>query len=176
MKVDISNLAILFILVSCTISFKSCKSDNVIPCILEDVKTPFVAPCKTTKNLDTIKMLIKGTWTWLQEERPIRGLQITKYLTPKTEGYSLDLKLHGDTATYYKCSKVDETYRFAIIRLKEISGTNFPEDEDPVLIFYDLKTGLRDTHVPLKICPEYLILQYQYVRSIEGENTWKRKQ
>lgn len=169
-----TSIAIAFVF-CCLVNLESCKEDDK-PCVMEEVATPFRAPCQSNKDIDTIKMYIQGTWTWLQEERPVRGLQTTKYLTPKSEGYSLELRLQDDIATYYKCGVVDDSYKFAVIRLKEISGTNFPEDEDPVLIFYDLKTGLRKTHVPLKICPDYLILQYQYVSSVVGEYTWKRKQ
>lgn len=155
--------------------FHSCKDYEINSCKLEDVKTPFIVPCKLSKDIDTVKMLINGSWTWLQEEREQRGMPV-KYLTPMTEQFSLELKFRGDTATYYKCNKVDAQYRFAIIRLKEISGTNFPEDEDPILIYYSLSTGLRQTHVPILICDGYCILQYQYVSSVAGQSTWKKIQ
>ena len=74
-------LTILFLLV-CSLNFESCKKDNL--CALPDVKTPFEVPCKLSKNIDTVKMYIEGIWTWLQEERVVRG-QPTKYLTPNTE-------------------------------------------------------------------------------------------
>lgn len=164
-----------FVLVCLLLLFHSCKNEDIKdPCKLENVETPFVVSCKLSKNIDSVKMYIHGTWTWLQEARPIRELQTTKYLTPKTEGYSLELKLHGDTATYYKCNKVDAVYKFAIVKLKEISGTNFPEDENPVLVYYDLNTGLRHTHVPIVICKNYCILQYEDVSSFVGPFTWKK--
>lgn len=155
--------------------FNSCMNNDIKdPCKLENVDTPFVVPCKLSKDIDTVKIYIHGSWTWLQEARAVRELQTTKYFTPKTEKYSLELKFHGDTATYYRCDKVDAIYKFAIVKLKEISGTNFPEDEDPVLIYYDLNTGLRQTHVPIVICNGYCILQYEYVSSFVGPFTWKK--
>lgn len=157
------------------LSIHSCKDDEINSCKLENIETPFMVPCKLSKDIDTVKMFINGTWTWLQEEREQRGKPV-QYLTSMSEGYSLELQFHGDTATYYKCNKVDAQYRFAIIRLKEISGTNFPEDEDPVLIYYNLSTGLRQTHVPILICNGYCILQYQYVSSVAGQSTWKKIQ
>lgn len=155
---------------------QSCKTDDIDQCRLEEVVTPFIAPCKTTRDLDTIKMFINGRWTWLQEERVQRGQPI-RYLTPKLEGYSLELKLKNDTATYYKCNQIDSQYRFAVIKWKDVPGAGtagFPEGEWPVLIYYDLKTGVRAQGTPVKICSTYLILQYQYVSSIVGPYTWKR--
>jgi hypothetical protein len=149
------------------------ESDEENPCILENVKAPFVAPCKLTKNMDSVKMYIQGTWTWLQEERVQRG-QPTKYLTPQTEGVSYMVKLSGDSTISYKCGALTGKSKFAIVRLKEISGTNFPEDEDPVMVFYDLRTGARTSYVPIVICESYYILQYQYVSSVVGPNTWKK--
>jgi hypothetical protein len=155
----------------------SCKNDDILqPCNLIEVVTPFNAPCKLTNDIDSIKMRIQGRWTWLQEERVQRG-QPTKYLTPKNEGYSLDLELKNDVATYYKCGEIDSQYKFAIIRWKDApdSGTDgFPEGELPVLIYYDLSTGLRVTDVPLKLCDSYCVLQYQFVSSIVGPYIWKR--
>lgn len=155
-------------------SFQACKHDAITPCQLEEVQVPVAIDCKLTTNLDTAKLYIDGIWTWLQEERRQRGKPI-EFLTPKNQGYSKTLELRGDTAKFYQCDQLVLTYKFNIIRLKEISGTNFPEDEDPVLVRYDLQTGLRTSHVPLKICNNYLILQGQYVSSIGGEETWKRK-
>jgi hypothetical protein len=160
------------------VAIHSCKNDEfTTPCKLENVEIPFNVPCTLTNNIDTVKTYIEGTWSWLQEERPIRGLQTTKYFTPTTEGYSLELKLQNDTATYFKCGKMDGQYRFAIIKWKDAPGSGtagFPEGELPVLIFYDLSTGTRVTDVPLIICSNYCILQYQFVSSILGPYTWKK--
>ncbi len=153
------------------------ESSKPSPCILENVETPFRVPCMLTRNIDTVEMNIQGTWTWLQQEEVQRG-KPTKYLTPKTEGYSLELKLENDTATYYTCNKAGVQRRFDIIKWKDAPGSGtdgFPEGELPVLIFYDLKTGLRVTDVPIRICSQYLIMDYQFVRSIGGPDTWKKK-
>ena len=170
---NIISLVLVFYLMFLT----SCKNDDIQQsCNLIEVVTPFNVPCKLSKDLDTVRMDIKGRWTWLQEERVQRG-QPTKYLTPKTEGYSLELEFKNDVATYYKCGKMDSQYKFAIIRWKDAPGSGtagFPEGELPVLIYYDLSSGLRYTDVPVQICDDYCIFQYQYVRSIEGPYTWKR--
>lgn len=135
---------------------------------------PIQIPCQLTKNLDTARLYIQGTWQWLEEKRYNRGLQKTEYLTPQNQGYTLTLKLSNDTARYFKNNLPDSVYTFKIQRLTEISGTNFPEDNDPVLVFYRLHNGQRNNHVPLKICINYLLLQYQYVTSIGGETIWKK--
>jgi hypothetical protein len=136
---------------------------------------PIQVPCPLTKNLDTIKLYIQGTWQWLEEKRYNRGLQKTEYLTPQNQGYTLALKLSNDTARYFINNRPDSVYTFKIQRLTEISGTNFPEDNDPVLVLYRLHDGLRNSHVPLKICSNYLLLQHQYVSSIVGERIWKKQ-
>lgn len=156
-------------------SFHSCKYDEIkTPCLLEDVQSPIAIECKLTKDLDTAKLYISGSWAWLQEERRQRGKPI-EYLTAKNQGYSRTLELKGETAKFYKCGQIESTFKFSIKRLKEISGTNFPEDDDPILVFYNLQTGIRSSYVPLRICDRYLILQGQYVSSIAGEETWRRK-
>jgi hypothetical protein len=170
-------IIILLVLIFSLLFLSSCKNDDIRqPCNLIEVVTPFIAPCKLTSDIDSIKMYIQGRWTWLQEERVQRG-QPTKYLTPKTEGHSLELEFKNNVATYYKCGKIDSQYKFAIITWKDApdSGTEgLPEGEWPVLIYYDLSTGVRVTDVPLRLCYSYSIFQYQFVSSIVGPYTWKR--
>ena len=136
---------------------------------------PVQIPCQLTKNLDTAKLYIQGTWQWLEEKRYNRGLQKTEYLTPQNQGYTLIMKLNNDTARFFKNNRPDSVYTYKVIRLTEISGTNFPEDQDPVLAFYNIHNGLRSSYVPLKICSNYLLLQHQYVSSIVGERIWKKQ-
>lgn len=135
---------------------------------------PIVLPCQASKNLDTIMQYIKGTWQWLEEKRIDRGQQKFIYLTPQNQGYSLILQLSDSIAKFYKNNQQDSIYTYRIIRLTELTGTNFPEDQDPVLVFYSIHNGQRRSHVPLKICSNYLLLQYQFVRTIEGEQIWRK--
>ncbi|MBI2729156.1 MAG: hypothetical protein HYX40_00110 [Sphingobacteriales bacterium] len=125
--------------------------------------------------MDTAKLYIQGTWLWLEEKRMSQSQGQLMYLTPQNQGYTLSMKLSNDTARFFRNNQPDSVYTFKIQRLAEISGTNFPEDQDPVLVFYRLTNNLRAWHVPFIICPDYLQLQYQYVRSIEGEQIWKKQ-
>jgi hypothetical protein len=136
---------------------------------------PIQISCTLTKDLDSCRSLIQGTWTWLEEKRIDRVRQRFVYLTPKNQGYKLSLTLVKDTARFYKNNRPDSVYTFRVARLTEISGTNFPEDNDPVLVFYSLHNGLRDSHVPIKICSNYLLMQNQFVSSIIGEEIWRRQ-
>jgi hypothetical protein len=155
-------------------TINGCCNENVSPCQIMDVETPVTIDCQLTRDLDTVKMFIDGTWTWLQEERRQRGQPI-KFLTPKTEGYSRTLVLDNEKATFYKCNEVEAVRTVTISKWTEITGTNYPEDEYTVLSFYDSTTGKRTNTVPIKICDNYLILQYQYVSSIIGEETWQKQ-
>ena len=65
-------------------------------------------------------------------------------------------------------------YKYKIQLLGEISGTTFPEDSLPVFVKYRLSDGLREGHVPIKICNGYLVEQYQFVSSIVGEWIWRK--
>lgn len=152
----------------------SCCSDNVSPCKITEVETPVVVDCQLSRDLDTVKMKIEGTWVWLQEERRQRGQPI-QFLTPQSEGYSRTLILESGNATFYKCNNIDESYKYDVFKWKEITGTNYPEDEFTVLAYYDSSTGAISNSVPILACNEYLVIQYQYVSSILGEETWIKK-
>jgi len=152
------------------LTFSCCKRRP-----LEQEYQPVQITCDLTNDLDSCKTLILGNWTWLEEKRVNRLLQKFEYLTPQNQGYTLSLRLLNDTARFFKNNLPDSVYTFKVVRLTEISGTNFPEDYDPVLVFYNLHNGLRDSYVPIKVCRNYLLLQYQYVRSIEGEKIWKKQ-
>lgn len=136
---------------------------------------PIQIPCQLSKDLDTVKLYIQGSWQWMEEKKVDRVQQKFVYLTPQNQGYSLTLKLNNDTARFFKNNQPDSVYTYRVVLLHEISGTNFPEDNDPVLVFYNLYNGLRNSHVPLKICSDYMLLQYQYVTSNGGESIWKKQ-
>lgn len=158
------------ILLSCIIL--CCKKKQTV---VDEEYQPIQILCQLSNNLDTIRFYIKGNWEWLQEKRADRVQQKFVYLTPKTEGYSLTLALGNDTARFYKNNLPDSVYTYKVVRLAEISGTSFPEDSLPVLVFYNLYNGMRNSHVPIKICSNYMLLQYQYVSSIVGEDIWKKQ-
>ena len=144
-------------------------------CKKQDTYIPVTIDCKLLKNIDTLKSLLPGTWVWLQEYRFIQRDRKFVYLTPKTEGYTLRMTLRNDTAFLYKNGLADSTYKYNVVKLGVISGTNFPEDDDPVLVFSNLRTGLRTYHVPILACNNFLVQQFQYVSSIIGEETWERE-
>jgi hypothetical protein len=152
----------------------SCCNEKVSPCEITEVDTPVVVDCQLSRDLDTIKMQIEGTWIWLQEERRQRGQPI-QFLTPQSEGYSKTLILENGNATFYKCNTTDESYKFSILKWTEVSGTNYPEDQYPVLVYYNSSRSAISNAVPVMSCDKYLIIQYQYVSSIVGEQTWIRK-
>lgn len=163
-------MKLLFLITLPAFAFLSCnKNDN------EEDYTPVVITCVLSKNLDTCKSLIQGRWNWVEEKRANRGQQKFEYLTPQNQGYNLSVHFINDTAKFYKNNQPDSVYTFKIMRLTEISGTNFPEDNDPVLAFYNLHNGIRKWYVPLKICNTFLLLQYQYVSSIGGEAIWLKQ-
>lgn len=129
--------------------------------------------CGLTNEIDSIKKFLPGTWVWLHEKRWNQREGKYEYLTPKTEGYSLTLNFDANKAYYFKNNRPDSVYTYKLELLSSI--TNFPEDSIPILVFYTISTGKRHTFIPIQICPSFLIMQYQYVRSIEGDFTWKKQ-
>jgi hypothetical protein len=159
------NKLILITLIFLTFSCKKKPDEEYIPVHI---------PCTLSKNLDTARLYIQGTWQWLEEKRYNRGLQKTVYLTPQNQGYTLTMKLHNDTARFSRNNQPDSVYKYRVVRLKEISGTNFPEDEDPVIVFINISTDIRQWYVPIKICDTFLVMQSQYTTSLGGEGIYKK--
>lgn len=145
------------------------KSDNV------EEYQPLLIPCSLSKDLDTARLYIQGTWHWLEEKRVDRVQQKFVYLTPQNQGYTLAMRFSKDTVRFFKNDQPDSVYTYTVTRQTEITGTSFPEDNDPVLVFYNLHNGLRSSYVPLKICTDYLLLQHQYVSSVVGQRIWKKQ-
>lgn len=135
---------------------------------------PFVIPCNLSNNLDTVKQLFNGTWEFVQEKRVDRIQGGFIYLTPKSQGYVTTLKLFSDTLVNLKNNTLESKYYYKILKQADITGTNNPDDNEPVLVQYNIQTGLRINYVPIKICSNYLILQFQAVTSIGGEQIWKK--
>ena len=152
-------LSLISLLVCC------CKKD-------EKPYTPVQRSPELTRNMDSIQKYIHGSWIWLEEKRWDRTIGVYKYLTPETEGYSARLEMSGDTARFYKNNLPDSSYKFQVLRESDIS--NWPDDSLPVLVFYLFSTGERQTYVPIKICKDQLLMQYEFVSSTLGEKLWRR--
>ena len=144
----------------------SCKKDKPYE--------PFVIPCMFTEDSSLAKIYIKGTWEWIEEKRLSRGQNGYSYLTSKTEGYTLKMVISDSTLQSFKNNALENNYKYKIQLLGEISGTTFPEDSLPVLVFYRQSDGIREAHVPIKICNQYLLQQFQFVSSISGERIWRK--
>jgi len=135
---------------------------------------PFVITCNLSSDLDTIKQSFNGTWEFVQEKRVERIQEGFYYLTPQSQGYNLRMQIIYDTVKYFRNTTQDSVYRYKILKQADITGTNNPDDNEPVLVFYNTYNGLRNSYVPIKSCGNYLILQFQAVTSIVGEQIWKK--
>jgi hypothetical protein len=147
------------------ISLFSCKKTYV----------PFEIPCTTTRDLNICKSNIVGTWDFIQEARPNPREGKTDYITNKTQGYVFKLEFNNDKVTFYKNDIKDSVYTYKVLPQGEITGYNSPDDYWTVLVLYNLHNGLRRTYVPIKTCDNYMLNQFQYVSSVEGETIWKRQ-
>ena len=145
-----------------------------VSCKKEQTYQPVQISCNLTKDLDSSKSLINGTWVWLEEKyfNLLDGRY--DYRTPKTNGYTRSLSFINDTARFYKNNRPDSVYTYKIVRLAELTGTNYPEDNDPVLVFYNLHNGIRHDFVFLNVCREYLYLDYESRRH-GGYEIWKKQ-
>lgn len=161
----IKNIKKIIIIITVFFILSSCKKDKPYE--------PFVIPCTLTEDSSLAKIFIKGTWEWIEEKRIVQGQDGFSYMTPKTEGYSLKMIIGDSTLRYFNNNEFKD-YKYKIQLLGEISGTTFPEDSLPVFVKYRLSDGLREGHVPIKICNGYLLEQYQFVSSNVGEWIWRK--
>lgn len=147
--------------------FFSCTKDDPKPYV------PVKRCPDLTRNRDTINFYIHGTWEWIEEKR-INRIDGIVYFTPNSPGwYSTFLKLSNDTAFFMVNGLPDSVYQYRIQELSEI--TNYPEDSIPVISYYSFNSGLRKGSVPIMICNDQLLMQYQFVSSLAGERIWKRR-
>lgn len=145
----------------------------IVGCEKDKVYQPFVIPCQLTQDLSLSRTYIKGVWEWVEEHRYERGSG-ERYLTPKSEGFTRIMVIGDSTLQLLKNNQVVVDYKYKIEFRGHYTGTNFPEDSLPALIYYRISDGGKDGHVPIKICDKYLVLQNQYVSSITGQEIWRK--
>lgn len=170
MAKTIQIIKIFFIIMLFQTLFSCSKNEHPV-----EEYTPVQISCTLTKDFDSCKLLIDGDWDWLEEKRFNRVKGVYEYFTPQNQGYTSSVSFKNDTAYTFKNGVLEVVRTYKIVRLTEISGTNFPEDNDPVIVFYNLSDGLRNSHVPIKICKDYVVFQIQFVRSIGEDKIWKRQ-
>ncbi len=166
-------MKLYLLLISIFFGISCCKKKEIID--ENETYKPVQVNCILSKNLDSAKLYIAGAWNWVEEKRVDRRQQKFIYLTPQTEGYSLVMNFRNDTVRFFRNNQIDSVYTYKILLQHEITGTNYPEDQEPALVFYRLYDGLRSGYVPLKICENYLLLQHQYVSSVVGGRIWKKQ-
>ena len=157
------------LLLICTLQLFSCKKEKKP----DQPYQPVERSPDLTRNMDSILKYIHGNWVWMEEKRWDQINREYQYLTPKTEGYTLKLKLAADTARFYINDLPDSVYTFKIARENEISIW-YPEDTLPVIAYYGFD-GKLQSYVPLKISKDQCLMQHQYVSSVVGEDLWKRE-
>jgi virulence-associated protein VapD len=146
--------------------FFSCSKDDPKPYV------PVKRCPDLTRNRDTINTYIHGTWEWIEEKRFDRLTGIV-YVTPQSNNsYHITLKYSGDTAYRWKNNIIDSIYRFRIEDFSVIS--NIPEDTIPVVSYYSFYTNEWRGAVPILVCKDQLLMQYQLVTSGGGEEIWLR--
>ena len=158
---------LLILLLVTFFSFCACKKEN----------KPYIPVTRCpdlTRNIDTINTYIQGEWEWVEERRYDRDRGEYVYYTAYSPGwYHLSIKLNGDTVKLFVNGLPDSTYQFKIQRLSEI--TNYPLDSLPVLVYYSFYTRLRRNAIPIMICKDQLLMQYQIMADNLGEDIWMKK-
>ena len=139
------------------------------------VHTPVQIDCALSRNLDTAKMYIQGSWQHLEDKNYTWGQQGPIYTTPNSLGFQITLKLNNDTARFFKDNTPADVYTYKVLWKGDITGFNFPEDSLPVLAYYEIPGGMRNSYVPIEICGKYLVLHYQYVTSNSGRRIMRKQ-
>ena len=95
---------------------------------------PLVIPCNLSSELDTITHSFNETWEFVQEKRVNRIQGGFTYLTPNSQGYKTTMKLFSDTLAIFKNNVADSIYKYKILKQADVTGTNNPDDNEPVLV------------------------------------------
>ncbi len=141
----------------------SCKKD--IPNI--DCSSP-------TADKEICKQILVGKWNWSYERFYDRINQTYILKTPASEGYTrqIDFKKNGK-ASFFMNSIFEKERKYEVSTLDVVTG--FPSDNTiTTLIFYNIQNGSREDYVPLKICTDSLILNYNILSDTKGQQKWAK--
>lgn len=125
-----------------------------------------------SRSHDSITKHIHGNWEWVEGKRLNSVDNFFYFITPKTEGYKIRLRITGDSAWFFKNGVSSSLYKFLI--LKESDITNWPDDNLPVIAFYDLNSGVRQSYFRIKICQSYLVTELLYRSEVGSDRIYKR--
>jgi hypothetical protein len=156
----------IFLLVLTCIAFSCSKKEDNKPYV------PIQLCTDISRDIDTINKYIPGTWKWAEDKLFASQTGEYVYMTPETEGYSVTLKISGDTARFYKNSLADSTYRFQILKESDITG--FPEDDKSVIAYYSFATGLRRNYLRIRICQGCFVTEQSYRSDAGSDRIWER--
>ena len=155
---------IIFLTTIFIVLFTSCKKDKTVT---------YNIPCNTPTTDATISSsLIIGKWKWVSEYRcPLRSPCF--YLTPASEGYTKDRVFDKQGIhSFYKNGILTGAVRYSFVLEKEI--TLYPLDNATVLKLTDSQTGAILNYVHFTICNDTLVLNWQVLSDLAGQEKWAK--
>ena len=147
----------------------SCKKEKVIP-----QPIPIVSCITPTKDIETCKKLIIGSWSWTYEKIYYRAYPYMVLQTPTTEAYTRQMEFRNNSIAFiYTNLILQRQVKYSVTTLDKVS--NYPSDSSiTTLIFYDLQTGLRIDFAPVSGCTDSLTLHYNLYSETKGIEKWNR--
>lgn len=136
-------------------------------------KIKYDVPCNNpTSDITVSKSLIVGKWEWVSE---LYRVQFTNQYIPKTpqsEGYTRLLIVYPDRIEFFKNNSFEQKYRYDFVI--ESTITNYYGDSLNVLVFKDFDIGQRSSHTNFNICNDTLVLNFQIISDIKGQEKWEK--
>jgi hypothetical protein len=127
----------------------SCKKHNDTP------YQPVQVCSNLSSNIDSVNKYIHGKWYWVETKYFTPAIPHTLYTLPSTEGYINTINISDSTLKFYKDYFLKDKYKF-----KTDKGSNIPyfgSGDEAYLEFFDYKTGIQGSFVPITICSNYLV-------------------
>lgn len=155
---NVNIIILIFICLSCT----TCKKENNVPYI------PIVISEYLTRNIDTARILMQGSWDWVETKKASYRTGEFIYTTPKTEGYAFSYLFFNNIIKTYKNNIEEGIVNFDFKFRGEITGNS--NDSLPVLVYYN--TPIK--YIPYQVSQNYLILEGQNTPSNSGQSIYKK--
>lgn len=143
----------------------------ITACRKDEIK--YNVPCNDpTSDIPTSKSLVLGKWEWVSELYRVQFTNQYILKTPQSEGYTRQLYAYPDRLEFFKNNSFEQKYRYDFV--VESSITNYFGDSLNVLVFKDFNTGQRTNHTHFEICNDTLILNFQILSSVKGQEKWAK--
>ncbi len=134
--------------------------------------TPIIVCSDISSNADSIKKYILGNWKWAESKFYNFDMHEYMYESPLNTGTEKFMNFSGDTIKLFINNRPESMSRYRIQPEGDLTG--FIDDTDPVLVFYNFDTGIRQVFYRVRACKNFLDLDMYYRNDALGDHIWKK--